>query len=167
MPEVIVADLSQPHPEHEGDDLPVRRPEPTSRSPLWIMRAVWLAVMLTPFLCIGVGATLAMIASQAAKARHDKLIGSWKGGLTANTPVAYTFQRDGNSEIATFNNKGELIRTSKGRWQFASETIEITSIAGAYERATVQWVDDDTLRYQIINYPQMVHVGKIITLRRQ
>jgi hypothetical protein len=100
-----------------------------------------------------------------------KLNGTWKGRLVLRgneRDDVYTFRKDGTLREEVFDLRGNIVQASEARWRFRDGKVEIDwPGGGGLEVATVRWIDDNTMEYQIVNHTDVVQIGMKMTFRRQ
>jgi hypothetical protein len=99
-----------------------------------------------------------------------KLHGSWKGRFVVQgkaIDVIYTFKKDGNFRQEEIDARGKVIGVVDGHWQVVDGEIEIDWNDGSFENAVVDWVDNNTMNYTIVEHSDQVQVGVIANLRRK
>jgi hypothetical protein len=99
-----------------------------------------------------------------------KLNGAWKGRLVLRgneRDDVYTFREDGTLREDVFDLRGNHVQASEARWRFRDGKVEIDWPGGGVEVATVRWIDDNTMEYQIVNHTDAIQIGLKMTFRRQ
>jgi hypothetical protein len=154
------------HDDDDDEDRPIRKKGNTAVVVLAASAVVGL--LLVCLLACGIGAAVTLL-SDPTPAR---LPGSWSGRFVmGNVPldVTYTFNTDG-----TFREQGFMVvgrrainNVTDGRWRYRNGQIEIDWNRGTFERATVTWVDENTMNYRIVDHSQAAQIGLTTTFRRQ
>jgi hypothetical protein len=111
---------------------------------------------------------------EPGKGIFDKLVGSWKfrtqsvfapGG---EFDTVITFNKDGTYRDEVFDLQGRSGGAGTGRWKLRDGEIEKSYDAGMFQRATLTWIDNDTISLRTVETrPQNpVLMGKTLQLRR-
>jgi hypothetical protein len=111
---------------------------------------------------------------EPGKEMPDKLVGSWKfrtqsvfapGG---EFDTVITFNKDGTYRDEVFDLQGRSGGAGTGRWKLRNGEIEKSYDAGMFQRATLTWIDNDTISLRTVETrPQNpILMGKTLQLRR-
>lgn len=99
-----------------------------------------------------------------------KLIGAWKGRFILNnvpTDVTYDLRADGTFRQVSYNLEGAKTYDQEGHWGQRNGVIKLSWDGGGYERATVDWIDDNSFHYRIIDQDDKRQIGLTTTFKRQ
>lgn len=152
----------------EDDDDEDRHIRKKGANPL-VMLAVGAGggLLLICLLGCGIGAVIALLPRDDTA---EKLPGSWKGRFVLariQLDVAYIFNKDGSFRQESFDRFGRRVNVADGRWRYRDGRVEIDWNNGTFERATVAFLDDNTMTYVIVDHSQGIQVGLTTTFRRQ
>jgi serine/threonine protein kinase len=90
---------------------------------------------------------------EPGKEMPDKLVGSWKARGSGPLPLdlVLTFKKDGSYRQELFDPQGRSAGlVSTGRWQFRDGEILVFYDNGEFQRATVNWIDNDAMSYGMV-----------------
>jgi serine/threonine protein kinase/tetratricopeptide (TPR) repeat protein len=112
---------------------------------------------------------------EPGKGMPDKLLGSWKGRVRSvfapggEFDTVATFNKDGTWREEVFDLQGRSGGGGTGRWQFRDGEISIFYDKGFFRRATVTWIDNDTMDLRTVETrpPNPVLTGQTVQFRRQ
>lgn len=83
----------------------------------------------------------------------QSLVGVWRAEVNEDgerSTITVTFLANGDSRYLIKNEKGET-GTDTGTWQYSDETIFERFSNGSSGRASIRWIDQDTLELTIID----------------
>ena len=99
-----------------------------------------------------------------------KLIGPWKGRFVLNSGpinVVYTFNKDGSYRQESYNMAGVKTYQHVGRWGHRGSEIKLSWGDDSFERATIEWRDENTFHYRIVDQDDVQQIGLTTTFKRQ
>jgi hypothetical protein len=148
------------------DDLPIEKPGGNTGL---VVLAV-LAIIVLLLACL-IGGTVAGVLVWQANSTPAKLVGSWKGRArlgALDVDVIYTFNKDGTFHQDAIAINGRALPAAHGRWQWRDDQVDISwDRIGGFERATVTWVDSDTMNYRIVGHSDVGQIGMTTRFQRR
>ena len=99
-----------------------------------------------------------------------KLIGPWKGRFVFNTgpiDVIYNFRNDGTYRQESYSLQGIKTYEHEGRWGHRNGVIKHSWGGDSVERAVVEWRDENTFHYRIVDQDDKRQIGMTTTFKRQ
>jgi hypothetical protein len=128
-----------------------------------------LAALLLVMAVCGVG-IVAAVPYVPREKPADGPVGSWKGRWFwqgHQFDVVYTFEKSGKMREEDFDLDGRCTRVSGGSWRLRDGRIEINFDSGTREIADAVYVDNNIMKYTIVEHSNPAQIGLGSTFRRQ